>query len=528
MGFLDKAKAKKAAKWAARKDYGGVKAVGGGVKTLATKDLRGTGTSASERIQVYSGWRFFTQFIFGILKWVGIIGGSILLFTGLVLGGIYLFGLNSTGAGQAALGHAKVALEDSGVPILAKLGALSIFDIVKNPEKPFLDSSFDVKSANSDKYIEIDKPQARKPAYLPGEAITVNAQGTAYKLAQKTKAKVRCSLKNYDKEIVTSISPQSENGQLVIDKDIEQPFAITCVFDEGVTPSGDKPLDAPTGTIGVDYTATAQSIWEAYYIYERNKDNEKIVDPNVNAGVGLSRPFYNSPMSIVFDSLGFKMPFYQNEDYTFDIKLVKGQFLSGNLKSINRLCLFVPDNVQLDTSDRRFCDFVETSNCAVETVGEYDYSGYRTYELRQDILDEKNVDCGDAVWRKLNGLTEQNCIDFYKGDIAAQCKFRFTGLQKGDRSVTTLDLHAVASYEFSVERSFAVDVYNKGSQIDPCIAINSDTVCNQEGGCWWKTDKCESCPLSITQCGGYDKESDCVNNYCLAGKTCSWSDGKCI
>lgn len=402
-------------------------------------------------------WKPFINIFKLILGWLIVIAGLIVL--GLVL--VFIFFTVSSGSSDVIFDNLGLQFKESGFYSIFGGGIAGVIDLVTHPEDNLLpDSSYDVEKAEEDIYIKLDKPELDQ-FYFTGKdhPIKITTFGNSYNFIDESKAMVFCDLDDYDKtEDNVIIDPE----ELILTKG-DDAFTISCNFKEGFESSGKKEVRSHPGEIGVIYKATAQSSWGAYYTYEKNDNNEKIEnlgDSKVTNGIRKTEPEYNSPVTLVFDTRGFKQPFYQGRTYNLGVKLVRDATSSGNWEKLDKVCLFVPNNVEISGDD---CAFIEAENecqeIELKNIRETDLGKYTIYELKDGVLKEANKDCGNREFRQLLGLTEKECLDYYKGETTSyKCDFEFSGLSRGYRNLELVKFHLAAAYDYKLVRSFVVNV----------------------------------------------------------------------
>lgn len=466
-----------------------------------------------ERTRAVEKGLFLGRGLGWIIKKVLLVAIFIFVFGVCALAIIFIIRVTGTGAADYYFEHGTLYAKETGLPVLAKTGFLGIWDLIWNPHKPGLESSFSIVDEKDavKRYVKLESPVPQKNTYQSGERnILVYIKGTVFNLEKDTRGVINCDLKDYKDEQKILIKPDKE---LSLRGGGEDSFSASCLFEEGLILKGlfHSGVDAIPGSVTFSYDNVAESEWRAWVTSEENKKKKDIVkqidDPYLSGGgKRKSVPRGDTPMKIGIDIFD-EQPYVSGEMYMLSVLLTKDD-LSGNLGELKELYLFIPPGITL-TDDVRYCEFEATSEAG-------------KYRLRDKSRDYYNKDCSKKGLVGL-GISSDECVRMYKDEILATCMITFDISSSGDVP-TFVDFKAKAEYTYEVKKSFIVNVVPSKDERIVCGEYKTEGECSVKG-CMFSNGVCKACPSNWVDCSDYSAEQ-CGNDVCHFN--CEFKDNTCV
>ena len=444
----------------------------------------------------------------------------------------------ATGTTDYAITKSGVVVRETGAPIAARTGFARVIDLIWNPYKPISEGSFAVDKTNDIKrFVEIEKISSPRK-FQSQESILLNVNFIAHNLEKESKSTILADFPEYERqiniqplEVKLPVTEDSEGNTIILPLEIEFPFTAILLFPSGIEVK--KQVEGASGKVKIIYETTAESVWRAYGYHSDNfkkgQDPLDLINDDLltSNGIGKSRISYDSPVRITF-SVDQKQPFKEDIFYPFTVDLRKEALSKGNMNKLNKLILLAPKNIILN-DDRRFCDFVETTE-----INGFDTTQFTVYKVSDTFLNYVNTDCSKELL-KSEGITEEECESIYKEENHAVCSFKFENIPKEQRVPNFVEFKAFAEYTFTVEKAFFVGLIPARTTVveNVCKPINNEVDCIDAKGCRPVNDElgkfisCEECPLSLTVCTDYTTQSECENNHCNLGN-CEWQTNRCV
>lgn len=529
LGFGDKlksggSKTVSVAKNIGSDSVGAAKTIGMGIKSadsfhqrILTSDTENFREKAKNIVLKYTFVGAFVKFI----QYTLIILSALVFFGLIVLTIFFFFRLGTTGTGDYLVKHGQTYIADTGAPIIAKTGLGSIWQFIVHPNKPIVESSFDV--ANEDttqRYVKIDSPEPLKKLYISGDKdIVVNVAGTAYNLAKDSEGRPLCILDDYDGAI------ESRGTVYLSSEKEEDPFQFACVFVDGIKLKNDLLTDTALttyrGKAGIAYSANAESEWKVWLIHSswKRSDIKDFIegDPYFNKRTGKSQsvPVGNTPMKVGF-SINEDQPFTEEQEYLLSVGVTKDD-LYGNLDTLQDIYVYAPSSVHF-SDDVRNCDFVPAAENFNYTFLPED----QVYHLRTEVLKYYNKDCSK---KGLVGtaMNPDDCVRTFKDEIITTCMVQFATDETQDKP-SFIGLRASAEYTYDVLKPFTISVvHNVGEAKFVCTGDSAQTC--TANGCRFISGQCQPCPDTIRSCEDYSGLDSCSADSCHFG--CSFEGGTC-
>lgn len=314
------------------------------------------------------------------------------------------------------------------------------YNLYFNPEEELARERGDeIKAVREKSGIEITDAGADRKSYAGNEPVNVNYIFVGKNLAEDIKLKGTCELDTGGKEKYIVDADFGDSAELSGGVK-EQTGYGSCYFPEGASySSGDM---VKSINMHVIYPAYAKSSWKAYYIDAKfNKDNprEGINDNDLKSD-GSMKTIPEKETAMLIGFVSGPQPYNQDRKNRLTLVMEKGRGVDGDLLKMNALKLEMPARFSLVEDER--CDFESLEND----------EGERVYGVKKEVLDNRNIDCGEDDRCQLN-----------KNQMSFSCGFVVTDVSGAQEHAEYGLFTAVAEYDFKMVRRTTIDVVREAS-----------------------------------------------------------------
>lgn len=461
------------------------------VSSAAVKDYAGRGASAGwgilkgaanvpvrvaegERVSIIPNWmrKAFTW----IIKFI--LGLTIIALV--VLGLIAGYNYYQSGLGASQITHAEVAVQETGAPVLAKLGLTTAYNAIFNPAAltPQYGFESDIEQSQSDPDLGVkitDLKQIGLPHY--GEPVELLAAIKAKSPEDNLKLVVNCKLGDGDIIPATVSSSQSSGNEATLFKDQLEVMQASCVFPKGIEPEKItliKPGQRETPPVKASKEAVVYAAFEfktkashtTYFMNSKELNAilqmgeepfslYKIKDPQLKSDRTIRSKTTSGPINLGIGT-AVSQPFVESHTYSFGVSISNNIDWHGNMKKLETLNIEIPPFLYLE-GESGFGEKQFVSTCAFDSTGQKSEDGFKIYTLKESLIAQTNRECGKETLES-STLTEQQCIDLFgkDKDTTFWCSFKQpespmgTGLQYDF-------IRAEAKYIYQTEKKTAVD-----------------------------------------------------------------------
>ena len=389
----------------------------------------------------------------------------------LILLGIWIFlNLANTGAGGSVLKHGQVAIQES--PLQAGLRKVSptLYNLVipGNAGAIFTEYSFESEVVNNKNNrnlgVKVESFEQYRPV-LEGEDIEVLATLKGASLDQETEITVWCYLEDYNDIYqegnlipATLTGTNALGNKAIIPEGDTSTIQASCYFPGGV--KIDRAISTKEAKLVVLFDFKTKALYEFSYL--NNQELASISSQDEDPFEVY--PFLPQPRRSITTAgpinLGigskFEQPFTDAGTRRFDLSLTNGADWRGHLKLLKGLEVSVPSLPEFTMvleGEQGFPQQSITSRCAFEATG-LEEDGFKTYKLKQALLDRVNQDC-DLSAVKDSSLSQLQCFDIYK-EPTYGCIFAIEDIppQAGGSDF----ILANAEYTYQIDSSTTVDI----------------------------------------------------------------------
>ena len=391
-----------------------------------TEDGQPFGIWASKKILHSIGQA--VKWIFGL----GVLGLVILLV-------LSILNLYTTGTLQSATQYILISLSNTPIAPIVNL----FYSTAVRPQTLITGTSWESQvqkdKSNEQLGVRIKKLETTAGAYTSGDTTfppTITGETEGSSLSDELKVTPSCQLKDYEGEvevIPTEVTLFKTNPI----------SSVQCIFKDSLETSAE--ITTKKATLKLVYPFKTRAFMKVYTIKKENRKLtanpfENIQEPYLQSDNTIKSITSAGPLNIGI-GLRQSQPLSEDTVYFFGITLVNNEWL-GNLEMLNGLTLYLPSELELDTT---------STNC------EFIYSGltqerFKIYELTQTALDSINVECS----KLLDILTEDDCINKYKNKRTFFCNLKV--LNAEPKTTYIGSIKAEADYTYSTKKSIGINI----------------------------------------------------------------------
>lgn len=436
---------------------------------------------------VKTGLKWLFKFIFGV--------AIILSF---LLAIIFVYNYFQSGVGTSQIVHAEAGVQETGLPIIGKLGLTNVYNAIFNPEK--LTSNYGFESEiqtyanDADLGVKlISMEQISRPYYKePIEVLsTIRAKSNS-----NTQLVVTCKLGD-DSPIPATISAlqstADKSNEITLIKGESTLLQAQCKFEKGIDPATKSRISTTDDYVVNPLTTKevmplkSSDIAKVFIAFEFNQKAShntyfmnaeelrsllsinqnpfkyyKINEPHLTTDRKVQSVASNGPLNLGIGT-DLSQPFVEKRPYSFGLTLASNNW-KGNLKQLKSLKVHIPPFMALE-GDSDYGEKTFASTCSFDNTGQIDPEGFKVYTLKESLISRTNQECDKLTLEKA-AITEQQCIDLFgkNKDQTFRCYFKANELswQQGMRSDY---IWAEADYIFQFENSIAVDAIKRPDMI---------------------------------------------------------------
>lgn len=413
-------------------------------------------------------WFFqsLAKIIFFLGKWLfGI--GAIALFVG---GIVFLVNVNKVGLGETAVTQLGVTAEQAVPKAVEQLGLTNVYTAIFKPQELVTGYGFESDIDTSQGKILGVRIKDLQPAakFYEGEDITVYGTIQAESIDEPLTINVFCSIEDEDQIPASEVAaPGAEENHVTLYPNTKEVIQATCTFPQAATFDSQDTQAVITSkkvTMYVTYEFTTKAAHKAYFLsqekaLELKRQNEdpfsyfKVNEPQLKADNTMRSKATPGPVNVGMGTYQ-SQPFSENIGYAFAVSLANNAQYGGNLKKLNDVTLYVPENIMLE-SDAEYGQEL-TEQCAFAPTGEQDDTGrLKKYSLKESERATINKDCEDITFNNAP-ISKEQCINFYKGDINLRCKFKVEELTADNLQFDVMG--AEATYIYETKQAKAINI----------------------------------------------------------------------
>ncbi len=352
------------------------------------------------------------------------------------------------------------------------MGLTDVYQTVVSPETSLLSYGFesDVEESqgNQDLGVRITKLE-QIDKFFEGDDVIIYGTIIAESLKEPLTIKVYCSLENFQdgaKIPAKEISGVGAQGnEITLYPNSRQVLQAECVFPQGATFQGDSNniISAQRANMYITYQFTTLASHTTYFLDKQEllsfqmqgEDPFQIYqvdDPQLNFDRTIKSKATPGPINVGIGTYQ-SQPFTQGIGYAFAVSMSNNPSYGGTLKKLEDVRVHIPGNVILESDPEYGADLLE--QCAFEFTGEINDNGFRIYEVKPGELDFINQDCKDLSIANAH-FSEQQCINFLKGDVNLRCKFKATEVPE---TLKYSFIRTEADYIYETQKSKAINIY---------------------------------------------------------------------
>ena len=214
----------------------------------------------------------------------------------------------------------------------------------------------------------------------------------------------------------------------------------------------------------VTYEFTTKVAHKVYFLtqekaLELKRQNEepfayfKVNEPQLKIDKTIKSKATPGPVNVGMGTYQ-SQPFSENIGYAFAVSIANNAQYGGNLKKLNDVTIYVPENMLLESDAAYGQELID--QCAFAPTGEQDETGrLKQYSLKESERQIINQDCQDITFNNAP-ITQEQCINFYKGEINLRCKFKVEEIPQDNLQFDIMG--AEATYVYATEYAKAVNI----------------------------------------------------------------------